>query len=98
MGQSKAGMVFIDPPYNVAIDGNARGLGKHRFDPFAMASGEMSRDRFTAFLTDALALLARHSTDGSIHYVCMDWRHLREVVTAGESTYGPLLNLAVYFE
>jgi DNA modification methylase len=96
MKGARAGMVFIDPPYNVAIDGNARGLGKHRFDPFAMASGEMSAERFTAFLTDALALLARHSASGSIHYVCMDWRHLREVVTAGESTYGPLLNLAVW--
>jgi DNA modification methylase len=96
MGRSKAGMVFIDPPYNVAIDGNARGLGRQRFESFAMAAGEMSAAQFTGFLADAFALLARYSAPGSIHYVCMDWRHLREVVTAGESTYGPLLNLAVW--
>jgi len=47
----KAEMVFTDPPYNVAIEGHVSGLGKVRHREFAMASGEMTRDEFTAFLS-----------------------------------------------
>ena len=32
----------VDPPYNVAIDGNVSGLGKVHHHEFAMASGEMT--------------------------------------------------------
>jgi DNA modification methylase len=96
MAANKAGMVFIDPPYNVPIDGNARGLGKHRFEAFAMAAGEMSAAQFTAFLADTFALLARYSVPGSIHFVCMDWRHMGEVLQAGQGAYGQPLNLAVW--
>ena len=46
MEGEKAEMVFTDPPYNVAIDGNVSGLGKIRHREFAMASGEMTRDQF----------------------------------------------------
>ena len=69
-------MVFTDPPYNVAIDGNVSGLGKIRHREFAMASGEMTLDQFVTFLSSDFANLAAHSSDGSIHFVCMDWRHL----------------------
>jgi ParB-like chromosome segregation protein Spo0J len=34
---AKADMVFTDPPYNVPIDGNVSGLGKHQHHDFAMA-------------------------------------------------------------
>ena len=72
MDGEKAEMVFTDPPYNVAIEGNVSGLGKIRHREFAMASGEMTRDQFTSFLSSAFANLAPHSSDGSIHFVCMD--------------------------
>jgi hypothetical protein len=45
-----AQMVFIDPPYNVPIDGHVCGLGQVRHAEFAMAAGEMSEAEFTAFL------------------------------------------------
>ena len=61
-----------------------------------MATGEMSAAQFTAFLTDTFALLARYSAPGSIHYVCMDWRHMGEILQAGAGAYGQLLNLAVW--
>jgi hypothetical protein len=64
-------VVFAD-----AIDGNVSGLGKVRHREFAMASGEMTRAEFTAFLSSAFANLITHSVDGSIHFVCMDWRHM----------------------
>lgn len=92
----RAGVVFIDPPYNVRIDGHAGGLGKTHHREFAMASGEMSEAEFTAFLTQALGLLARYSEDGSIHFVCMDWRHLGELLAAGKAAYTELKNLCVW--
>ena len=83
MEGEKAAMVFTDPPYNVPIEGNVCGLGAIHHREFAMASGEMSEAEFTAFLTRALSLLARYSEDGSIHYMCMDWRHMGELLPPG---------------
>lgn len=45
-----AAMVFADPPYNVKIQGHVSGLGKARHREFAMASGEMTKAEFQAFL------------------------------------------------
>ena len=91
-----ARMVFTDPPYNVPIDGHVGGSGKTRHREFAMAAGEMTAAEFTAFLTRALQNHADHSLDGSIHFVCMDWRHMREVLDAGEAVYDALKNLIVW--
>jgi ParB-like chromosome segregation protein Spo0J len=79
MGEDRATMVFSDPPYNVRIYGHASGLGAVHHRPFPMASGEMDRPEFIAFLTQACRNLAAFSTDGSMHYLCMDWRHLGEL-------------------
>ena len=91
-----ADMVFVDPPYNVAIEGNVSGLGSVRHRDFAMASGEMSETEFTDFLITALTNLAEHSADGSIHFVCMDWRHMAELLAAGRVAYGELKNLCIW--
>jgi DNA modification methylase len=96
MGEARAAMVFTDPPYNVPIDGNVGGLGAIRHREFAMASGEMTEAEFTAFLSRALGLLARFSRDGSLHFVCMDWRHMGELVAAGKQAYTELKNLCVW--
>jgi hypothetical protein len=87
LGKGKAAMAFIDPPYNVAIEGNVSGLGKIHHREFAMAFGEMSDDEFTNFLTEAFLLLVRYSVPGSIHFVCMDWRHLLQLLSAGFDAY-----------
>ena len=89
-------MVFTDPPYNVPIDGHVCGLGKIRHDDFAMACGEMSETDFTVFLNSALGNLVRHSADVAIHFVCIDWRHLYELLTAGRGVYGEFKNLCVW--
>ncbi|MBV1868414.1 MAG: ParB N-terminal domain-containing protein [Marinosulfonomonas sp.] len=96
MGDDKAQMVFTDPPYNVPIDGHVSGLGSVKHREFAMASGEMSETEFTKFLTDVLGNLAEFSADGSIHYACMDWAHLRELLTAGHAVYDELKNICVW--
>ena len=92
----KAHLVITDPPYNVRIAGHAQGLGRVKHRDFAMASGEMSELAFTRFLTDALGNCAAHSANGSIHFVFMDWRHMREVLDAGGAVYTELKNVCVW--
>ena len=91
-----AQMVFTDPPYNVRIDGHVSGLGGTKHREFAMASGEMSPDEFEHFLTSTFTNLAQHSADGAICFVCMDWRHLREVVSAADGIFSEVKNLCVW--
>jgi len=90
-----ANMAFLDPPYNVAV-GSVVGRGAVKHDEFAMASGEMSRDAFIAFLKETLGAAAQFSIDGAVHFVCMDWRHIAELVTASRSVYGAMLNLIAW--
>jgi len=85
---------FLDPPYNVKINGHANAAGRHR--EFAMASGEMSTSEFRIFLEETLGAAARVSRDGAIHFVCMDWRHLDDLSAAGGAVYGDLLNICVW--
>jgi DNA modification methylase len=96
MGDELADLVFADPPYNVAIGGNVSGLGAVKHREFAMASGEMSQTEFANFLTRALLLHARYSMDGSLHFMCMDWRHMEELLAAGRTVYSELKNLCVW--
>jgi DNA modification methylase len=96
MGADRAAMVFTDPPYNVPIDGHVSGKGKVHHREFAMAAGEMTEAEFTAFLAKACGLMAKVSTDGALHYVCMDWRHLFALLTAGRTAYDSLLNICVW--
>ncbi|MEM7663399.1 MAG: DNA methyltransferase [Pseudomonadota bacterium] len=93
---AKADLVFTDPPYNVPIDGHVSGLGKQTHREFTMASGEMTEKEFEAFLRTVFGQLARFSKDGAIHYICMDWRHMGEVLAAAEDTYSELKNLCVW--
>ncbi|MCW5726946.1 DNA methyltransferase [Parvibaculum sp.] len=96
MGDAKADMVFTDPPYNVPIDGHVGGSGAIRHREFLMASGEMSRAEFTDFLKTAFRNMASCSAEGSIHFICMDWRHLPEILASGEAVYSELKNLCVW--
>ena len=94
VGDRAVDCAFLDPPYNVKIQGHANLKSRHR--EFAMASGEMSEAQFTSYLTEALGACARASRDGAVHFVCMDWRHVRELQAATDSVYGALLNLCVW--
>jgi DNA modification methylase len=96
MNGRKAHMVFVDPPYNVVIEGNVSGKGAVKHEDFKMASGEMNEAQFTKFLTDSLGLLARYTISGSVHFVCMDWRHQRELLAAGGQSFDTLLNLCIW--
>jgi DNA modification methylase len=91
-----ARMVFSDPPYNVPIEGHVGNSRKTKHREFAMAAGEMRVTEFTAFLRTAFRNMADTSLDGSIHYLCMDWRHMGEMLAAGQGVYDELKNLIVW--
>jgi DNA modification methylase len=95
MSRERAAMVFTDPPYNVRVS-SIQGRGKIRHREFVAASGEMSAAKFTRFLVDSLSLAAKHSADGSIHFIFMDWRHCGEMLAAGKEVYAELKNLVVW--
>ena len=96
LASEKADMVFADPPYNVRVDGHASGLGAVKHADFAMASGELSSAEFTCFLKITLGHAAACSADGAVHFVCMDWRHMGEVLAAGKEVYSELKNVCVW--
>lgn len=95
-GNERAQLVFTDPPYNVQIDGHVSGLGSVKHREFAMAAGEMTEVQFQAFLATTFEHLSAYSVPGAIHYICMDWRHMDEVLAAGKGAYGELKNLCVW--
>ena len=96
VGDDKAEMMFADPPYNVPVEGHVSGLGAVKHDNFAMASGELSSAEFQTFLKTSLGHAASRSINGAIHYVCMDWRHQRELIAAGDEVYSELKNLCIW--
>jgi DNA modification methylase len=91
-----ADLLFTDPPYNVPIDGHVSGLGRVRHREFAMGAGEMSETAFIAFLTETLGAAAGRCRDGAIAFVCMDWRHMGELLVAGKQVFNEFKNLCVW--
>jgi DNA modification methylase len=96
MKQQLAAVVFTDPPYNVPIDGHASGLGKKQHRDFEMACGEMTAAKFTEFLATVCKHLVGACRDGSIHFICMDWRHVGELLEAGRAAYDEVKNICVW--
>ncbi len=88
-------MTFLDPPYNLRV-ANLVGRGRTRHREFVMGSGEMSPEEFRSFLRETLSVAAKFSRDGAVHYVCMDWRHIEQLISVGREVYSPLLNVAVW--
>jgi DNA modification methylase len=91
----RAKVVFTDPPYNLSI-GRISGRGSIHHREFLMAFSEMDGPQFTSFLASCLKLLAQYSVTGSVHFVCMDWRHVGELLTAGKEVYDSVLNVCVW--
>jgi DNA modification methylase len=73
-----------DPPYNLAIPGVVSGKGRVKHENFVMASRELSRDEFIDFLSRFIAAAKPHLLDGALALLFMDWRHIAELLSAGE--------------
>ncbi|MCW1924262.1 site-specific DNA-methyltransferase [Luteolibacter arcticus] len=94
-GKTRASIVFTDPPYNLP----AKDIGKTceaSHGDFAMGAGEMTPAEFQGFLETIFDHLGSFSRSGSIHYICMDWRHAPELIAAGKASYSEWKNLCVW--
>ena len=94
LGKDKAEVIFTDPPYNVKVKGNVTKQKQH--EEFKMASGELNKNEFIEFLKQAMNMQIKYSINGSIHYQCMDWRHVQEILIAAEKNYSSLKNICVW--
>ena len=96
MAGSVADAVISDPPYNVRIDGFVSGKGRTKHREFAMASGEMSDIAFKQFLHASMARMIEVTTDNGLFYLCMDWRHIDQLVGVARELGLRLLNICVW--
>ena len=96
LGTEQAGCVFMDPPYNVKIDGHAVGKGRTKHREFAMASGEMSSSQFSGFLGAVLHEVRGNADAAAVCFMCMDWRHCAEAMIAIEKVGCEAINLCVW--
>jgi DNA modification methylase len=95
MGAASATMVITDPPYNLPIK-QVQGRGRIKHADFAQGAGEMSRPEYIDFLRIPLSLAAKHSVNGAIHFVFIDWRHIHQLLEAGSAVYAELKNIVVW--
>lgn len=96
MGEERARFVLSDSPFNVPVNGHVCGSGAVKHAEFEMASGEMSEKEFTYFLTTAFRHLSAFSLEGSLQALFMDWRHMREILDAGEEVYSELKCVCIW--
>lgn len=92
----KAAYAITDPPYNIRIDRNAVGHGRVRYREFAFGSSEMASPEFTTFLGDVFRQIRHHTTQGAICAAFMDWRHMPEMLLAGQKNFIELKNVCVW--
>lgn len=95
VGQNRPAAAFLDVPYNQPAKAIG-GRGQFKHGNFAFGSGELTRPEFVTFLTESLGNAARVSAPGAVHFVCIDWRHVRDVIEAGEALYGDFIDLVVW--
>jgi DNA modification methylase len=92
-GVALACIVLTDQPYNVKIAGNVT-RGNHR--EFAMASGEMTSERFLAFNVTWINAVIAYLRDGGILGTFIDWRGAPSVSAAAAEAALTPLNLIVW--
>ena len=56
----------------------------------------MSFAEYLHFLRTTLDAAASVSRDGAVHFVCMDWRHIAELMAAAKLVYGDAISIAVW--
>ncbi|MDF2114637.1 site-specific DNA-methyltransferase [Roseiarcaceae bacterium H3SJ34-1] len=95
MAGQTAGMIFTDPPYNIPVR-YIGGRGKIKHQEFVCASGEMSRDEFADFYQTTIDNAVAVCRDGSLAYVCMDWRNIDVVIAASRAMGTELANICVW--
>ncbi|MGB7407664.1 MAG: site-specific DNA-methyltransferase [Pontixanthobacter sp.] len=96
IGSREVGLVLSDIPFNLPIAGVVSGLGKNKHQNFAMATGEMSRPEFVAFMQQANSAFLPHLRNGAMVLLFIDWRHVAEMLEAGAASKFDLKNILVW--
>jgi hypothetical protein len=68
MSEGLAKVTFADPPYNVPVSGFVSSSARLAHREFAMGVGELSEERFIAFLRSAMARAKRFSVPGAVQF------------------------------
>jgi DNA modification methylase len=90
MNGEKSRIIFTDPPYNLkANEFSNKGEVKH--EDFAMGGGEMTDEEFKDFIKGIMKTSCDNSVNGSIHYICMDFRHMWHMSEAARLVYGSVI-------
>jgi DNA modification methylase len=95
MNGTSAIAIFCDPPYNLSAS-LLGWRGRIRHPDFAFASGEMNPDQYRKFLRRTLGNVIQVSAEGAVHFICIDWRHVEDLIAVGRKLYGAMLNLVVW--
>jgi hypothetical protein len=82
-----------DAPYDVPISGHVAKPGRHK--EFVMGAGELGA-AFTPFLSAFLQASSAFLTPGGYQFCFMDWRHISEMLAAGQAAGLELKNLCVW--
>ncbi len=96
MAGAKAQCSPSDPPYNIRINGFVSGKGKNKHREFIEGAGEKTPEQFTTFLFDYLENTSGSMVDGGLIYVCMDFRHMRELSEAADRAGLVLMSVCVW--
>jgi DNA modification methylase len=91
-----ANVCFVDPPYNIPVDGFITGKGRHRHREFVQGAGELSTDGYFTLLRDSLLVLKECCVPTALVYACIDWRHVTEMTVAGRACDMPLYTICVW--
>jgi hypothetical protein len=91
-----ASVCFVDPLYNIKVDGFITGKGRHRHREFVQGTGELSIEEYFALLRDSLSVLKICCLPTALVYSCIDWRHIMEMTVAGRACGMPLYTICVW--
>ena len=91
LSQDRAQLAFVSP-----LHGHYSASGCFDELKLAEVSSERPSGRLVKLLEETLGLLAEHSKDGAIHFICSDWVYMDEMLVAGRRAYHQLLDLVVW--
>jgi DNA modification methylase len=94
-GQTAA-TCFVDPPYNIKVDGFVSGNGRRRHREFVQGAGELSDNEYFGFLRNSISVLKACSSSAALIYACIDWRHVMEMTVAGRACGMPLYQIITW--
>lgn len=93
---TKVKATVSDPPYGVAINGHVGGNGKIRHPEFIQGGKGTTKKELKKLLKKSIRRFVRHSKDGALIYIFMDWRGIELLLAVCRKLGLTLINLCVW--